>query len=128
MKLYFLISGLLIVPGLIAVFMGGIKPNVEFLGGIDEDNRKGFLFENVDEKLADRLSFLLWVLDAGKRLEKDVGPIHMHQRDVVALAEERHYFLRSAKPHQSVIDQNASQLIADRFMDQNARHCGIDAA
>ena len=35
MKLYFLISGLLIVPGLIAVFMGGIKPNVEFLGGIE---------------------------------------------------------------------------------------------
>ncbi|MEO7454262.1 MAG: protein translocase subunit SecD, partial [Fimbriimonadales bacterium] len=35
MKVYFLISGLLIVPGLIALAMGGIKPNVEFLGGIE---------------------------------------------------------------------------------------------
>ena len=34
-KLYFLISLLLIVPGAIAAFMGGIKPNVEFLGGIE---------------------------------------------------------------------------------------------
>jgi SecD/SecF fusion protein len=35
MKVYFLISGLLIVPGAIALAMGGLKPNVEFLGGIE---------------------------------------------------------------------------------------------
>lgn len=35
MKLYFLISGLIILPGIIALGMGGIRPNVEFLGGIE---------------------------------------------------------------------------------------------
>jgi SecD/SecF fusion protein len=35
MKLYFLISALIIIPGAIALGMGGIKPNVEFLGGIE---------------------------------------------------------------------------------------------
>ncbi|MDQ2985267.1 MAG: protein translocase subunit SecD [Armatimonadota bacterium] len=35
MKLYFIISGLIIVPGIIAIGMGGIKPNVEFSGGIE---------------------------------------------------------------------------------------------
>jgi len=32
---YFLISGLMIFPGLIFMAMGGIRPNVEFLGGIE---------------------------------------------------------------------------------------------
>lgn len=32
---YFLISGLIILPGVIFMAMGGIRPNVEFLGGIE---------------------------------------------------------------------------------------------
>lgn len=32
---YFLISGLIILPGIIFILMGGIRPNVEFLGGIE---------------------------------------------------------------------------------------------
>lgn len=35
MKLYFLISALIILPGIIALGMGGLRPNVEFLGGIE---------------------------------------------------------------------------------------------
>jgi preprotein translocase SecF subunit len=35
MKMYFIISGLIILPGIIALGMGGIRPNVEFLGGIE---------------------------------------------------------------------------------------------
>ncbi|HWP31147.1 MAG TPA: protein translocase subunit SecD [Fimbriimonadales bacterium] len=35
MKLYFVISGLIIVPGVIFWALGGIKPNVEFLGGVE---------------------------------------------------------------------------------------------
>lgn len=34
-KKYFLISGVLIIPGLIALFMGGLKFNVEFQGGYE---------------------------------------------------------------------------------------------
>lgn len=35
MKLYFAISGLIILPGVIFMFLGGIRPNVEFLGGVE---------------------------------------------------------------------------------------------
>lgn len=34
-KRYFLISGAIILPGLIAIGLGGIKPNVEFQGGFE---------------------------------------------------------------------------------------------
>lgn len=34
-KLYFLISGLVILPGLVGLAAGGIKPNVEFQGGFE---------------------------------------------------------------------------------------------
>lgn len=34
-KRYFMISLLSIIPGLIVIFMGGLKPNVEFSGGVD---------------------------------------------------------------------------------------------
>ncbi len=34
-KLYFLISGLIIVPGILFAALGGIKPNVEFQGGFE---------------------------------------------------------------------------------------------
>lgn len=39
MKLYFVISILVIVPGIIFWGMGGIKPNVEFLGGVESGVR-----------------------------------------------------------------------------------------
>ena len=32
------------------------------------------------------------------------------------------------KPHQAVIDQHASELLADRFVDQHRRHRAINAA
>jgi len=35
MRVYFIISALIILPGLIALGMGGLRPNVEFLGGIE---------------------------------------------------------------------------------------------
>lgn len=32
---YFLISGLIILPGIVFMFLGGIRPNVEFLNGVE---------------------------------------------------------------------------------------------
>ncbi|MCE9559314.1 MAG: protein translocase subunit SecD [Armatimonadetes bacterium] len=40
-KMYFLISILTIIPGLIFIFMGGIKPNVEFSGGYEATYKAG---------------------------------------------------------------------------------------
>jgi SecD/SecF fusion protein len=38
---WFLLSGLTIIPGLIFIFMGGIKPNVEFRGGYEAEYAVG---------------------------------------------------------------------------------------
>lgn len=56
MKVYFLISALLIVPGFIAVFMGGIKPNVEFLGGIESGVRLPEGSSLSPQQIADRVN------------------------------------------------------------------------
>lgn len=35
MRRYFFISGLIILPGIVFMFLGGIRPNVEFLNGVE---------------------------------------------------------------------------------------------
>ena len=49
--------------------------------------------EHVDEQLADGLALLLGVVDAGERVEEQLLGVHMHQRDVVAVAEQRDHLL-----------------------------------
>src|SRR5262249_26124474 len=75
--------------------------------------------EHVNEQLSDGLAFDLRILNAIKRFEKNVGGIDMYERDVVALAEHRHDFLRFTSPHPSVTDQHTWQPVATRFMDQD---------
>src|SRR5689334_8461920 len=62
-----------------------------------------FRLEDVDEKLAYRLAFLFGIFDAGKRLEERLRCIDMHERDIVAVAEQRHDLLRLAKAHQPMV-------------------------
>ena len=52
----------------------------------------------------------------------------MHQRDVVAVAEQRHHLLRLGEPHQPVIDEHAGELVADRLVDQHRGDRRVDAA
>ncbi|MBL8048775.1 MAG: protein translocase subunit SecD [Chthonomonas sp.] len=40
-KKYFIISIISIIPGLVMLFMGGLKPNVEFTGGVDAIYKAG---------------------------------------------------------------------------------------
>ncbi len=54
--------------------------------------------------------------------------IHMHQRNVVVVAEQVDDRLGFVQPQQAVIDEHAGELVADRFMDQHRGHRGIDAA
>src|SRR5262245_23725503 len=88
----------------------------------------GFLFENVDEELADGLALLLGILDAGERLEERFGRIHVHKRNVVTVKKKGHDLLRLSETHQAMVNKDAGQLFADRLMDQHGCHCGIDAA
>ena len=87
-----------------------------------------FRLEHVDEQFADGLALDFGVLDAGKRVEKRIGRVHMDQRNVVGAAEQRQNLLGFAKPQQPVIDEHAGELIADGFVDQDRGNGGIDAA
>ena len=60
--------------------------------------------------------------------EEQILSFDMDQRDVVGPAEQRHHLLGLAEPQQTVIDEYAGELIADRFMDQHGGDRGIDAA
>ncbi len=88
----------------------------------------GLGVEHVDEQFADDLALGLGIVDAFQRVDERVGRIHMHQRDVVAVAEHGDDALGFGEPHQAVIDQHAGQLIADRFVNENRRDRRVDAA
>ncbi len=87
-----------------------------------------FGLEHVDEQFADGLALLLRVVDAVERFEENLGRVHVHQRNIVAAAKQRHDLLGFAEPQQPVIDEHASELIADRFVQQHRGDRGIDAA
>ncbi len=84
--------------------------------------------EHVDEQPADDLALGFRILDAGERLQEQLLGLDMHQRDVVGAAEQRDHLLGLAEPQQTVIDEHAGELLADRFMDQHGGDRGIDAA
>ena len=87
-----------------------------------------FGLEHVDELGADELALRLGVGDAGEAAEEVRARVHVDQRDVVAVAEQRNDLLRLAEPHQAVVDEDAGQLIADRFVDQHRGDRAVDAA
>ena len=87
-----------------------------------------FLLEYVDEQSSDRLALGFRVAHAFEGIEKHLLGVDMHERDVVAVAEQRHDLLGFAETQQAVIDEHAGQLLADRLVDQHGRDRGIDAA
>ena len=52
----------------------------------------------------------------------------MNERDVVAAPEQRDDLLGLAKPHQAMVDEDAGQLLADRFVDQDGGDRAVDSA
>ena len=89
-------------------------------------NLLGFRFEDIDEEFADCLALGFRIAHAIKRAEEHIARINMHERDVVSVAEQRDDFLRLAHAHQAVIDEDASQAIANRFMDEHGSNSGVD--
>ena len=86
------------------------------------------LLEHIDEQPADGLALDLRIGRAGERVEEQLLGLHMHQRDVVVVAEQRDDLLALAEPHQPVIDEHAGELLADRLVDQHGGDRRIDAA
>ena len=74
------------------------------------------------------LRFCFGIGDAGELAEEQRLRLHVHERNVVVVAEQRHDLLRLAEPQQAVVDEHAGELLADRLVDQHRRDRGIDAA
>jgi hypothetical protein len=50
------------------------------------------------------------------------------ERDVVAVAKQRHHLLALGEPQQAVVDEHAGELLADRLVDQHRGDRAVDAA
>ena len=87
-----------------------------------------FLLEHVDEFVADDLALLLRIFDAAQLAQETLARIdldHLH----IELADERfHDALRFAFAQQAMVDEHASQLVADRLVQQHRHDRGIHAA
>ncbi len=77
--------------------------------------------EDIDEGAADDLALALGILDALEASEEQGGRIGVDERNVVVAAKQRDDFIGLARAHQTGVDENAGELIADRFMDQKGR-------
>ena len=87
-----------------------------------------FLVEHLDEQPADGLALVLRVGDAGKTGKEARAGIDGDQRDVVMAAEQIDHLSRLVLAQETVVDEDAGELIADRLVDQQRRHGRVDAA
>ncbi len=88
----------------------------------------GLGLEHIDEQLADHLALRFRIGDALERIEELRRSIDRDERDVVVTAEEIDDFLRLALAQQTMIDEDAGELIADRLVDEERGHGRIDPA
>ena len=88
----------------------------------------GGLFEDGDECLADSFALGFGVVDAGEFFQELVAGLGDSQVHVHVLLECLDDLLGFAEAHQSVVDVDAGQLVADGSMDQCGGDGGIDAA
>ena len=74
-----------------------------------------------DEFVADDLSFLLRIGDAASFRQETLGGVDVFQSDVKIFAENalHHFFL--ARAEQSVVDEDAGELVADRLVQERRR-------
>src|SRR5205807_6963779 len=88
----------------------------------------GLLVEDVDKGGADRLALGFGVGDPGKPRQKQIAGVAMNERDVVVAAEEIDDLLGLPGAQQAGIDKDASQLVANRLVQQYRSDSGVDTA
>ena len=88
----------------------------------------GHLLEHPDERLADRLALRSGIDHVVERVEEPVGRLHVHQVDVELAPEGVLDLVGLAQPQQAGVDEDAGQLVADRFVHERGRHRRVDAA
>ncbi|MNX96311.1 hypothetical protein D3C86_1286230 [compost metagenome] len=79
----------------------------------------GLAVEDLDEDAADGLALGLRVRNPGQLAEEFLRRINVHQRDVIVLTEQFRDLLGLVLAQQAGVDEDAGQLIADGFVDQD---------
>jgi hypothetical protein len=87
-----------------------------------------FLIEHLDEHAADGLALGLRVRFSAQGVEKALLGIDADDAYAHVLRERRHHLIALAEPQQSVIDEDTSELPADRTVQQRRQHGRVDAA
>src|SRR5208283_311779 len=85
-------------------------------------------FKCLDEQPSDRLALDLGVFDALQRAEEKLMRLDVMQRNIVVVAKQRHHLLGLALAQQAMIDEDTSERVANRLMDQHGGDGAIDAA
>ena len=89
---------------------------------------RGALLEHVDEAVTDPRALELGIRDAVEVLEELPGRVDDPQVDVEVVAERRLDELALLLPEESVVDEDARELVADRPREQGRDHGGVDPA
>ncbi len=86
----------------------------------------GLLLEHTDELLADRAPLLLGVGDPGELAEEALLRVDVDERHVKVVAERLDDLRRLVFAEQTVVDEDARELIADRLVDEQRRDRRVD--
>ena len=86
------------------------------------------VFEHPDELLSDDLAFRLRVGHAGKLLQESIRGVGVHQVQPQIALERSLDPLRLFQSQEPVIDEDASQLVADGLVQQDGRHRRVHSA
>jgi hypothetical protein len=108
-------------PGVIFCF----RQEGQLDGAVDAS---GSLLEHIDESMADASALLLRLIDARKITEEFAACIDHAQVDVEVAAEGLVDQFALTTPEQSVVDEDAGDLSADRLREQRRDHAAVNAA
>ena len=87
----------------------------------------GLLLEDADELLADALPLLLRLVDAS-RAGETILRLDVDERHLEVTAERLRDLARLVRAHEAVVDEDARQLVADRFVHEQRGDRRVDAA
>ncbi len=88
----------------------------------------GGLLEDPDEGLSDDLALAFRLFDSRQQLQEPVLCLDMDEVDLEMGSKGVLDLLRLPRPQQPVVDEDASQLVADRLVHQGSGHRRVDSA
>ncbi len=86
------------------------------------------LLEDADELLAHDRPLLLGIGDAGEPVEEAPLRLHVHERHAEVAGEGLHDLLGFVLAQETVVDEDAGELVADCLVHEQCRDRGVDAA